>query len=269
MDKDLGQDFVQSLQRGLSVIRTFDAAHSELTLTEVARATGLTRATARRFLLTLESLGYVRASEGRFSLRPRVLELGYAYLAALGLPEIARPYMQRAVAERNESCSIGVLDDTEVVYVARITANRPVGSVMTVGTRLPAYASSLGRVMLAALPDDALDQLIEQLDLQPLTRHTVRDKAKFREAIAQTRRKDYAIVDQELDDGWRSVAVPIRDWTGETIAALNISTQASRNSLAVLKREFLPLAREAVAAIETDLRRVGGSPSRNWAMSRA
>jgi IclR family pca regulon transcriptional regulator len=265
MEKNLGQDFVKALERGLSVIRAFDATHPELTLTEVAQATGLTRGTARRFLLTLESLGYVRASQGRFSLRPLVLDLGYAYLAGFGLPEIARPYMQRLVAEINESCSIGVLDETDIVYVARVAASRPVGVLMAVGTRLPAYASSMGRVLLGALPDDALASLIELLELQQFTRQTVRDKAKLRDAIEQARRNDYALVDQELDDGWRSIAVPIRDWTGEAIAAFNISTQASRTSLAVVKREFLPLAREAAAAIEADLRKVGGAPSRPWA----
>ena len=148
---------MQSLERGLAVIRAFDAEHRELlALSDVARSTGLTRAAARRFLLTLVKLGYVNFSQGRFSLRPRVLELGYAYLSSLSLPEVALPHMEALVAEVNESCSISVLDDTDIVYVARVPTRRIMSITLAVGTRLPAFVTSMGRVLLAGLPDDEL-----------------------------------------------------------------------------------------------------------------
>src|ERR1700745_4421962 len=164
-------DFVQSLERGLAVIRAFDAEHRELALSDVARATGLTRAAARRFLLTLVKLGYVNFSQGRFSLRPRVLELGYAYLSSLSLPEVALPHMEALVAEVNESCSISVLDDTDVVYVARVPTRRIMSITLAVGTRLPAFATSMGRVLLAALPDAELEERVARTELRPLSSH--------------------------------------------------------------------------------------------------
>src|ERR1700740_2769224 len=146
-------DFVQSLERGLLVIRAFDAEHRELGLSEVARISGLTRAAARRFLLTLETLGYVAFSDGRFSLTARVLELGFAYLSSLTLPEVAQPHMEALVARVNESSSISVLDDTDIVYVARVPTRRIMSITLSVGTRLPAYATSMGRVLLGSPPD--------------------------------------------------------------------------------------------------------------------
>ena len=169
-------DFVQSLERGLAVIRAFDAEHRELALSDVARSTGLTRAAARRFLLTLVKLGYVNFSQGRFSLRPRVLELGYAYLSSLSLPEVALPHMEALVAEVNESCSISVLDDTDIVYVARVPTRRIMSITLAVGTRLPAFVTSMGRVLLAGLPDDELAERLERIEVVPLTAHTVTDK---------------------------------------------------------------------------------------------
>src|SRR6201997_2561931 len=169
-------DFVQSLERGLAVIRAFDAEHRELTLSEVARSTGLTRAAARRFLLTLVKLGYVNFSQGRFSLRPRVLELGYAYLSSLSLPEVAMPHMERLVAQVNESCSISVLDDTDVVYVARVPTRRIMSITLAVGARLPAFVTSMGRVLLAGLPETDLEERLARIELTQLTSRTVKDK---------------------------------------------------------------------------------------------
>src|SRR5213082_2525906 len=201
-------DFVQSLERGLSVIRAFDAEHRELALSDVARATGLTRAAARRFLLTLVDLGYVHVAEGRFSLRPRVLDLGYAYLSSLSLPDVAQPHMEALVAEVNESSSISVLDDTEVVYVVRVPTRRIMSITLAVGTRLPAYATSMGRVLLAALTDDELDRRLARAELQPLTACTVTDVPKLRGILDSVRQQSYAAVDQELEEGLRSLAVP-------------------------------------------------------------
>src|SRR5581483_1184879 len=166
-------DFVQSLERGLMVVRAFDAEHRELGLSEVARATGLTRAAARRFLLTLVALGYMNVVDGRFSLSPRVLELGYAYLSSLSLPEVAQPHMEALVAQVNESSSISVLDDTEVVYVARVPTRRIMSITLSVGTRLPAYATSVGRVLLAALPEAELSARLARTDIRPLSSHTI------------------------------------------------------------------------------------------------
>jgi IclR family pca regulon transcriptional regulator len=246
-------DFVQSLERGLAVIRAFDAEHRELALSEVARATGLTRAAARRFLLTLVKLGYVNFADGRFSLRPRVLELGYAYLSSLTLPEVAQPHMEALVAKVNESSSISVLDDLEVVYVVRVPTRRIMSITLSVGTRLPAYATSMGRVLLANLPEEELEERLARIDIRPLTARTVTDKDELRAILAAARKQGYAATDQELEEGLRSLAVPIRDAGDVVIAALNVSVHASRASMAVLRRDFLPFARQAVAGIQADL----------------
>src|SRR5438105_3535203 len=181
-------DFVQSLERGLAVIRAFDAEHRELGLSDVARATGLPRAAARRFLLTLVKLGYVHLADGRFSLRPRVLDLGYAYLSSLSLPDVAQPHMEALVAKVNESSSISVLDDTEVVYVVRVPTRRIMSITLAVGTRLPAYATSMGRVLLGGLPEDELEERLSRIEIRPLTARTVRDKDELRTILAATRK---------------------------------------------------------------------------------
>ena len=255
-------DFVQSLERGLAVIRAFDAEHRELALSEVARSTGLTRAAARRFLLTLVKLGYVNFSQGRFSLRPRVLELGYAYLSSLSLPEVAQPHMEALVAQVNESCSISVLDDIEIVYVARVPTRRIMSITLAVGTRLPAFVTSMGRVLLAGLPDEELEERLARIDIAPLTARTVKDKDSLRAILATVHRQGYAATDQELEEGLRSLAVPLHNSSGAVTAALNVSAHASRASMAVLKRDFLPLALGTAAAIEQDL---GGTGDRRRA----
>jgi IclR family transcriptional regulator, pca regulon regulatory protein len=256
-DERRNPDFVRSLERGLAVMRAFDAEHRELALSDVARATGLTRAAARRFLLTLVELGYVRSSEGRFSLRPRILELGYAYLSSLSLPEVAQPHMEGLVANVNESSSISVLDDLEIVYVVRVPTRRIMSITLAVGARLPAYATSMGRVLLADLPAPELEERLSRVEFRPLTARTVKDAAGLRAILATAREQGYAAVDQELEEGLRSLAVPIRDGGGRAVAALNVSVHASRASVAVLKKEFLPVARATVAAIESDLRGAG------------
>jgi IclR family pca regulon transcriptional regulator len=248
---------VQSLERGLSVIRAFDAEHRELGLSEVARATGLTRAAARRFLLTLVALGYMHVDGGRFSLRPRVLELGFAYLSSLSLPEIAEPHMEALVARLNESSSLSVLDGTDVIYVARVPTRRIMSITLAVGTRLPAYATSMGRVLLAGLPPDDLEERLARIDVRQLTPRTVRSEAALRKVIDQVRRQGYAVTDQELEQGLRSAAVPIHDASGAVVAALNVSVHASRASMQELRAGFVPPAREAAAAIDGEVRRSG------------
>jgi IclR family pca regulon transcriptional regulator len=256
-------DFVQSLERGLLVIRAFDAEHRELGLSEVARISGLTRAAARRFLLTLEKLGYVTLSEGRFSLTPRVLELGYAYLSSLTLPEVAQPHMEALVARVNESSSISVLDGTDVVYVARVPTRRIMSITLSVGTRLPAFSTSMGRVLLAGLPEAELNARLDGMELRPLSAHTITDPATLRAALERVRRQGWAAVDQELEEGLRSLAVPIHDASGTVIAALNVSVHASRGTMTTLRRDVLPLAQAAATAIEADLRRSAGSDARS------
>ena len=250
-------DFVQSLERGLAVIRAFDADDRELALSEVARKTGLTRAAARRFLLTLVELGYVHVDNGRFSLRPRVLELGFAYLSSLSFAEVAQPHMEELVKKVNESSSISVLDDVDVVYVVRVPTRRIMTITIAVGTRLPAWATSMGRVLLAALPDEELEKRLEHVEFRRLTSHTVKDIAELRREIAKVRTQGYAVVDQELEEGLRSAAVPIRDASGHAVAALNVSVHASRATMQALKREYLPPALETAAEIEADLRTGG------------
>ncbi|MDA8283286.1 MAG: helix-turn-helix domain-containing protein, partial [Actinomycetota bacterium] len=214
-------DHVQSFARGLAVIRAFGGHQSELTLSDVARSAGLTRAAARRFLHTLVDLNYVRTDGRLFSLRPRVLELGYAYLSTLGLDDVAAPHMEQLVGTIRESSSITVLDGDEIVYVVRVPTSRIMAVTIAVGTRFPAYPTSMGRVLLAALGPEELESYLQRVELTALTRRTVTDKTALRQIIAKAASRGYAIVDQELEDGLRSVAVPIVDRSGTVIAALN------------------------------------------------
>jgi IclR family transcriptional regulator, pca regulon regulatory protein len=246
-------DFVQSLQRGLAVIRAFDADHPKLTLSEVAAATGVTRAAARRFLLTLTELGYVRAEGRRFSLTAKVLELGYAYLSSLTLPEVAEPHLEALVAEVNESTSVSVLDGPDIVYVARVPVSRIMTVAISVGTRFPAYATSMGRVLLAGLPEPELEQYLSGLNPKSLTNRTVNSIETLRTELERVRAQGWALVNQELEEGLRAVAAPIRDPDGTVVAALNISAHASR-TLESMRRDLLPPLLAAAARIEADLK---------------
>ncbi|MEQ7124514.1 IclR family transcriptional regulator [Actinopolymorpha sp. B11F2] len=248
-----GTEYVQSLERGLAVIRAFDADHPELTLSEVARLTGLTRAAARRFLLTLVELGYVRTDGRRFGLRPRILELGYAYLSSLSLPEVAEPHMEELVAQVHESCSVSVLDGDEVVYVARVPTKRIMTVAISVGTRFPAYATSMGRVLLAHAPAEWLEEYLATAELKPITRRTITDPAKLRSTLGRIRSQGFAVVDQELEEGLRSMAVPLRDPSGTVVAAMNVSARASRGSADTIRRELLPPLQAAARKVEADL----------------
>jgi len=246
--------FVQSLERGLAVIRAFDADRPELTLSEVARATGLTRAAARRFLLTLVDLGYVSSDQRLFTLTPRVLELGYAYLSSLTFADVAEPHLERLVADVHESSSMCVLDGDDIIYVARVPTSRIMTVSISVGTRFPAYATSMGRVLLAALPDKQMEEYLARADLQRLTSRTITGPAALRTELARVRSRGWALVDQELEDGLRSIAAPIRDRSGRVVAAVNISAHASRTSLESLRRDLLPQLLAATARVDADLR---------------
>jgi IclR family pca regulon transcriptional regulator len=246
--------FVQSLQRGLEVIRAFDADARELTLSDVARRTGLSRAAARRFLLTLVDLGYVRTDARYFSLSPRVLELGYAYLSSLSLPEVAEPHLEALVAEVRESSSLSVLDGPDIVYVARVPVSRIMTVAINVGTRFPAHATSMGRVLLAGLAEPELDVYLEQAELQRLSPRTVTSTSALRTELRRVRDQGWSIVDQELEEGLRAVAAPVRDASAKVVAAINLSAHASRSSIESMRRDLLPPLLATAARIEADVR---------------
>jgi IclR family transcriptional regulator, pca regulon regulatory protein len=245
--------YVQSLDRGLAVIRCFTADAPRLTISDVARKTGLTRAAARRFLITLQTLGYV-GSEGRqFFLTPRVLRLGYAYLSSLSVADVAQTHLEQLADVVHESCSASILDGFDIVYVARAATKRIMTISLSVGTRLPAHPTSMGRVLLAALPDDQIDAYLESVPLAQLTDRTIVDRAALRAELEKTRVRGWCIVDQELEDGVRSVAVPVHDDAGRVVAAVNTSAHAARVPLAKLQKHFLPRLRECASAIDAEL----------------
>lgn len=246
-------EFVQSLERGLSVIRAFSHDRPRLTLSDVARETGMTRAAARRFLITLESLGYV-SSDGRlFSLRPSVLQLGYAYLSSFSLTEIAQDHLEELAERMHESCSASVLDGDDIVYVARASTNRIMTIGLSVGARLPAYCTSMGRVLLAALSDSELDSYLSKVAMHARTDRTITDPKELRAEILRVREQGYCLLDQELEAGVRSIAVPVRDADNRTVATINVSGQATRVDLDTLRGSYLTQLRECAAQINEDL----------------
>jgi IclR family pca regulon transcriptional regulator len=256
--REVGREhFVQSLERGLAVIRAFTADSPELTLAQVARTTGLSRAAARRFLLTLVDLQYVRHYGGRYSLTPRILELGYAYVASLSLPEVAEPHLEALASDTGEFPALSVLDGNDIVCVARVPVHRLMTVAINVGTRLPAYATATGRVLLAALGDEELGEYLAEADLRPISVRTITDAAALREDLERVRAQGYSIVDQELERGLRSVAAPIRGSRGRVIAAVNLAVHESRRTIKSLREELLPPLRVTAAAIEADLRASG------------
>jgi IclR family pca regulon transcriptional regulator len=247
-------DVVQSLVRGLAVICVFDAEHPKLTLSEVAKRAEISPAAARRFLRTLESMNYVRSDGRSFTLTPRVLELGFSYLSALSLPELMQPHLEQLSHEVNESVSAAVLSDDEIVYVARVPTRRIMSIGIAVGTRFPAFATSMGRVLLADLADEQADVILREADRAPLTERTVTDHTELREQLARVRAQGWALVDGELEVGLRSVAAPIRDRSGRVVAALNISTSATRESVTWMQKSLVPRLLETATAIEAELR---------------
>ncbi|MBB3665822.1 IclR family pca regulon transcriptional regulator [Prauserella sediminis] len=253
VDGGRGTHHVQSLERGLAVITAFGPATPQLTLSEVAKATGLTRAAARRFLLTLVDLGYVRSDGRQFSLTAKVLELGYSFLSSLSLPGLAQPHLERLSAEVSESSSMSVLDGTDIVYVARVAVSRIMAVTISVGTRFPAHATSMGHVLLAGLSDDVLESYLTAASFDRFTDRTTGSAQALRSELAAVREAGYALVDQELEDGLRSIAVPVHGADGAVAAAVNLSTHASRRSPEAMRAELLPPLRDAAARIEADL----------------
>lgn len=245
-----GDQYVQSLARGLAVIRAFDADRPEMTLSEVAETAGMSRATARRFLLTLVELGYMRTDGKRFALTPQVLRLGTAYLSGLGLPQIAQPHLERLSAAVGESTSLAVLDGPDIVYVARVATRRIMTVGISVGTRFPAPITSMGRVLLAGFTEADLEAHLDETTLRPRTPHSVVDPAALRAEIDRARAQGWAYVDQELEIGLRSIAAPVRGPDGRAVAALNVSTTVATDEQHILGeiREHLLAGAEAIAA---------------------
>ena len=243
----------QSFQRGLEVIRAFDASHPRMTLSQVAKRTDQTRATARRFLYTLIDIGYMDTDGHEFWLTPRVLELGFAYLSTLRIPEIATPHLQRLTHVVNESSSVSILDGSDIVYVARVPMRRIMTVSISVGTRFPAYATSMGRVLLANLEPAVLTRMLETTTLEPLTPNTVTDPTELVKILDQVRAQGWAIVDQELELGLRSIAAPIVDARQRVRAAVNVSLGANRFESDPVE-DVLPALLDAARRISEDLK---------------
>jgi IclR family pca regulon transcriptional regulator len=246
-------DYVRSIERGLAVIAALGHPGGGLTLAEVARAIGVTRASARRTLLTLEELGYLRCDDRRFTLTPKLLDVGHGYRAGLALPDVARPHLQQLMEVTDEFCSVSVLDGDETLCVARVAPARIMNVAMPVGTRLPAYATCVGRVLLAALDAGDLDGYLGRVELRALTPATLATAPSLRRELDRVRRQRFAVVDQELERGLRSAAAPIRDTGGRVVAAANVGALAGRVTVDTLRRRLLPPLRATAEAIERDL----------------
>lgn len=246
------REMIAGLEKGLAIIEAFGAERERLTLSEAARLAGISPAAARRCLRTLQSLGYA-VSDGRyFRLAPRVLRLGQAYVASSRLPKIAQPVLESLTEHTHESASIGILDGCDVVFVARSTARRSLSIGVGVGTRLPAYCSATGRVLLAASPDGDVDACISSSALQRLTPRTIVDKAALLAALAAARAQGYAISDEEIELGLRSIAVPIRDGSGRTVAAMSLAVRTASMSRELTIERLLPAlesARRTLASV--------------------
>jgi IclR family transcriptional regulator, pca regulon regulatory protein len=250
--RDTSPDFIEALARGLDVIRAFQPRQPVMTLAAVAGATGLARPTARRILLTLEQMGYVRTVEGGFELTPRVLELGMSYVLSRNLWEIARPHMERLVARTHESSSIAQLDGSDIVYVARVAVPKIVALAVTIGTRFPAMQTSLGKVLLAALSPEDVERVLAEPSRSGIPPRIVLGREERASILREVRARGWALTDEELAAGIRSVAAPLRDGDGRVIASLNVNTHAAETPVEVLTGEYLPLLLQTAGAISAD-----------------
>lgn len=242
-----GPHFVQSVERALAIMRTFTARQPALTLSEAARAAGLDGATARRLLLTLADLGYVRGDGKTFRLTPRALDIGYAYLSSLALPDLAQPHLQALAHAFNETAALGILDGHEIVYLAHATSSRIPHLKILVGSRFPAWTTSMGRVLLAGTADDELDKRLEQVNAIDWT------VAELRTELEQIRTRGWAMAEHELDAGLRGVAAPIRNRQGRLVAAVTVSAPSERTTPAIMGREYVPELLRTARLIEADL----------------
>ncbi|RAJ66476.1 IclR family transcriptional regulator [Streptomyces sp. Amel2xB2] len=246
-------DVIDSVEKAFRVLESFSAERPRMSVTEAAEAVGLSRATARRILLTFERLGFAETDGRHFSLTPRVLRFGFGYLSALPYWETAQSRMRALADELRESCSMATLDGTEIVYVARVPAARSMSITLSIGSRLPAYATSMGRVLLAALPPQELDALLADVRLEPLTRNTVTEPEALRGELDRVREQGFAVVDGEREEGVRSAAAPVRGRGGRVLAAVNVSANAARVPLEELRRVCVPRVVETAEAITSDI----------------
>ena len=258
-EDERSRDFVRSLERGLAIIRVFNADRPSMTVSELAHEAGLTRAAVRRFLLTLCELGYVYGKNNRYELTPQVLDLGYSYLSALSFPDIALPRLEKLVAETSEASEGSILDRGDIVYVVRVPGPALMTISVNVGARRPANATAMGRVLLANLPPADLEDYLRTYELAPSTPWTITDPAEFRAELRKVREEGYALVNQELEVGLVAIAVPVRDRMGRARAAINLSTHIGRKSVEEM-RALVPMVQKAAADIE-----LGLSHSINWA----
>lgn len=235
-----GPDFVEALARGLDILAAFGADHRGMSLSEVASAAGLARPTARRLLLTLEELGYVRSRAGTFELTPKVMSLGMSYVSSLGLWDIARPHMEALVSRTGESSSMAQLDGADIVYVARVSVPKLIALRVDIGTRFPAVQTSQGKVLLAALPPDQVAAVIAQPSRSGLPPYIGRQAGPLRDELAEIRARGWALADEELAPGVRSVAVPVRDGSGTVRAAMNVTVHAAETTTQRLLHDHLP-----------------------------
>ncbi|WP_181804429.1 IclR family transcriptional regulator domain-containing protein [Streptomyces shenzhenensis] len=252
MRRDGNPEFIEALARGLDVLRCFPPGTSSLTLSEIAAVTGLARPTARRILITLTELGYVRSEERGFSLTPRVLDLGMAYIGSTNLWELARPHLRELVAQTGESCSIAQLDGSDIVYVARVAVPKLVTLAVTIGTRFPALQTSLGKVLLAALSPAELDRTLAEPSRSGITPRWTPGRDEIDAALRDVRAKGWAVTDEDLALGIRSVAAPLRDGDGKVVAAVNVNAHAAETSVDTLVGHHLPLLLRAAGAISAD-----------------
>ncbi len=258
--RGIGPDFVEALARGLDVLAGFGPAHRTMTLSEVAETTGLARPTARRLLLTLEELGYVRSGAVGFALTPKVLDLGMAYVGSLGLWDVARPHLEALVARTGESSSMAQLDGSDIVYVARVAVPKIIALRVEIGTRFPAVQTSQGKVLLAALDPDRLEATLAVPSRSGLPPYIGRSPDQLREELTEVRARGWALADEELAPGVRSVAVPVRDRDGAVRAAMNITVHAAETSTDRLLGEHLPLLLRTAGEIGADWARWQSRP---------
>jgi IclR family transcriptional regulator, pca regulon regulatory protein len=255
-----GPDFIEALARGLEVIAAFAPHRPAMSLTEVATATGLARPTARRILLTLQELGYVRVDGAGYALTPRVLELGVAYVRSMGLWDVARPHLERLSARTDESCSVAQLDGPDIVYVARVAVPKIVALAVQIGTRFPALQTSLGKVLLAALTPDEVDAVLAEPTRSGLEPRWRPDRAERDGELREVRARGWALTDEQLTRGIRSVAAPLRDGSGRVIAAVNVNTHAAETPVEHLLDHHLPLLLHAAGEISADFARLETVP---------
>ena len=247
-------DFMTSLARGLAVVQAFQERKRHLTIAQISHRTEIPRAAVRRCLHTLIKLGYATTDGRTYSLLPKVLTLGHAYLSSTPLAVSAQPYLDRISDQLHEACNMATLEGDDILYIARsATVQRLISVDLSVGGRLPAYCTSMGRILLAALDDATLHEYLEHADLQAKTSRTVHDPAALLEILQQVREQGWCVVDQELEQGLRSIAVPVYDASGQVLAALNISTHAGRVSRSELEQKFLPIMVAASRDLSTQL----------------